>query len=151
VAIAPDGSWLATAGSDGTVRIWDPNTAGNRQILDFGDTSDIVQLAVCFDGTKLAAVNREGTIQAWNLTTEAPRPDISLDTEGPPQVLTWLPGTTTLAAGNTDAIYVFHLCYIAPSADIHTVSRRHLVSSRYARNQIEGDRAAKEGEEDEFW
>jgi WD40 repeat protein len=26
VAIAPDGSWLATTGWDGTVRIWDPVT-----------------------------------------------------------------------------------------------------------------------------
>jgi WD40 repeat protein len=26
VAIAPDGTWLATASADGTIRIWDPAT-----------------------------------------------------------------------------------------------------------------------------
>ena len=26
MAVAPDGTWLATAGDDGTVRIWDPTT-----------------------------------------------------------------------------------------------------------------------------
>ena len=29
VAVAPDGSWLATGGQDGTVRIWDAATGSN--------------------------------------------------------------------------------------------------------------------------
>ena len=32
VAIAPDGSWLATGSDDGTVRIWDL-TAGRQRVL----------------------------------------------------------------------------------------------------------------------
>ena len=33
VAIAPDGTWLATGGGDGTVRIWDPATGQQRATL----------------------------------------------------------------------------------------------------------------------
>ena len=33
VAIAPDGTWLATASDDGTVRIWDPATGQQRATL----------------------------------------------------------------------------------------------------------------------
>ena len=33
VAIAPDGTWLATGGDDGTVRIWDAATGQQRAVL----------------------------------------------------------------------------------------------------------------------
>ena len=33
VAVAPDGSWLATGGDDGTVRIWDVATGQQRAAL----------------------------------------------------------------------------------------------------------------------
>ena len=33
VAIAPDGTWLASAGRDGSVRIWDPVTGGISAVM----------------------------------------------------------------------------------------------------------------------
>ena len=53
VAVAPDGTWLATAGSDGTVRIWDPHTGQARHTLT-GHTGGVLAVAVAPDGTWLA-------------------------------------------------------------------------------------------------
>jgi WD40 repeat protein len=50
VAIAPDSSWLATAGLDGTVRIWDPVTGTQRHTLT-GDTDAVAAVAIAPDGT----------------------------------------------------------------------------------------------------
>ena len=33
MAIAPDGSWLASVGKDGTVRIWDPAADGISAVM----------------------------------------------------------------------------------------------------------------------
>ncbi|MBF9132761.1 hypothetical protein I0C86_27955, partial [Plantactinospora sp. S1510] len=33
LVVAPDGSWLASASRDGTVRVWDPETGGTRHTL----------------------------------------------------------------------------------------------------------------------
>jgi WD40 repeat protein len=38
VAIAPDGTWLATCGEDGTVRIWDATTGQIRAVTRTDDT-----------------------------------------------------------------------------------------------------------------
>ena len=53
VAIAPDGSWLATGGDDGTVRIWDAATGQHRATLA-GHTGAVTAVAIAPDGTWLA-------------------------------------------------------------------------------------------------
>ena len=40
LAVAPDGSWLASASDDATVRIWDPRTGQTRHTLT-GHTSRV--------------------------------------------------------------------------------------------------------------
>ena len=52
--MAPDGSWLATGGYDGTVRIWDAATGQERATLT-GHAGGVRAVAVAPDGSWLAA------------------------------------------------------------------------------------------------
>jgi hypothetical protein len=56
LAVASDGSWLACAGDDGTVRIWDPANGTTRHILT-GHIGRVVALAGAPDGSWLASAS----------------------------------------------------------------------------------------------
>ena len=68
VAVAPDGSWLATAGEDGSVRIWDPATGELRAVLT-GHTGWVRALAVAPDGSWLATAGEDGSVRIWDPAT----------------------------------------------------------------------------------
>lgn len=63
---SPDGSRIATAGSDNTARLWDAATA--RQLAVFYGNGRMVR-GVCFDpdGKRLAAACDDGTVMIWEL------------------------------------------------------------------------------------
>ena len=69
LAFHPDGSRLASAGADRTVRLWDVN--GGREVLTLRGHHDRV-LGVAFspDGTCLASASADGDVRIWE--TEAP-------------------------------------------------------------------------------
>ena len=68
VAIAADASWLATAGDDNTVRIWNASTGENRSIL-VGHTSWVTGVAIAPDGTWLVTTSNDKTVRIWNTET----------------------------------------------------------------------------------
>jgi len=68
LAVAPDGRWLASAGGDGTVRIWDPVTGTAGHLLT-GHTDPVVALAVAPDGRWLASAGGDGTVRIWDPAT----------------------------------------------------------------------------------
>ncbi|QKW66134.1 hypothetical protein HUT15_37100 (plasmid) [Streptomyces sp. NA03103] len=68
VAIAPDGTWLATAGNDAKVRIWD-RASGSCTATLTGHTGIVSSVAIAPDGTWLATAGDDKTVRVWDRAT----------------------------------------------------------------------------------
>ena len=68
VAFHPDGSLLATAGEDGTVRLWDVATRAPVAVLR-GHTDIVWRVAFSADGKLLASGSSDKTIRLWDAQT----------------------------------------------------------------------------------
>ena len=66
---SPDGSRLATASNDGTIRLWD--RAGGEQLLVLrGHDGPVVSVGFSPDGRRLASAGVDGTVRVWALTLD---------------------------------------------------------------------------------
>jgi WD40 repeat protein len=81
LAVAPDGTWLASAGHGGEVRTWDPNVGTTRHTLT-GHTGRVSALAAAPDGTWLASAGHGGEVRIWDPDTGTTRHTLTGHTGG---------------------------------------------------------------------
>jgi WD40 repeat protein len=103
VAVAPDGSWLATGDGDGTVRVWDVATGQQRAALT-GHTRGVSAVAVAPDGSWLATGSHDKTVRVWDVATRQARALMRLDNSV--AASTWL-SASALAVGGPAGLYLF--------------------------------------------
>ncbi len=66
VVWSPGGRHLASAGSDGTVKVWDAET--RAEILALHQEHGVASLAFSLDGRRLAAAAGNGIVKIWDIT-----------------------------------------------------------------------------------
>jgi WD40 repeat protein len=97
IAWSPCGDLLASAGSDGVVRIWDART-GNSLARVSAEAGQANAVAWSADGAELASGHDDGTVRIWDAETMAERAALQV-APGGVLSLAWSPEGDRLAVG----------------------------------------------------
>jgi hypothetical protein len=106
VAISPDGTWLATAGDDRTVRTWAAD--GTPRAVLTGHQDRVNGVAISPDGTWLATASDDRTVRTW-AADGTPRAATAIRVDGEVSDCEWFPAGTDLCIAGQQGLYRFSL------------------------------------------
>jgi WD40 repeat protein len=102
VAFSPDGTTLASASWDGTVKLWDVDTGQELSTIR-GHVDPVKSVAFSPDGKRLATASMDGTVKLWRLPVEQQPPELA--TAGQVQMASAsADGRTILTITTSDAV-----------------------------------------------
>ncbi len=105
VAIAPDGSWLATADGGWTVRRWDAATGKELAKLP-SRYGGVYAVAIAPDGSWLATAGGDGTVRIWDAATGKERAKLA-GQDGAVRAVAIAPDGSWLAAGRIGTVEIW--------------------------------------------
>ncbi|MFJ8212086.1 trypsin-like peptidase domain-containing protein [Streptomyces sp. NPDC096033] len=101
VAFSPDGRTLATASSDGTVRLWDVITGKTSAVL-IGHTGAVQSVAFSPDGRSLASAGNDRAVHLWDVATGKALRTLLTGHGGAVVSVAFAPDAHTLATASSD-------------------------------------------------
>jgi WD40 repeat protein/actin-like ATPase involved in cell morphogenesis len=102
VAFSRDGSLLASAGLDQTIRLWDTTTGEQNGEPLTGHTNEVSSVSFSPDGTLLASASDDGTIRLWDVTSGEQRGEPLTDHTDEVTTAQFSPDGTLLASASDD-------------------------------------------------
>jgi WD40 repeat protein len=97
---SPNGRWIASAGGDSTVQVWEAAT-GEKRSLYQGHTAYVQAVAWSPDGQSIASGSDDGTVKVWDISTGRIASTYSGHC-GKVKAVTWSPDGQRIASASLD-------------------------------------------------